>query len=42
MTDLFKAKMKESGVEISNAICEHFDLLVLEYDVIKVQGINLR
>jgi len=41
MTDLFKAKMKESGVEVSNAICEHFDLSRAQmYDVIRVQGIK--
>jgi len=41
MTDLFKAKMKESGIEVSNAICEHFDLSRSEmYDVIRVQEIK--
>lgn len=41
MTDLFKAKMLESGVEISNSICEHFDLSRAEmYDVIRVGEIK--
>ena len=41
MTDLFKAKMKESGIEVSNAVCEHFDLSRSEmYDVIRIQGIK--
>ena len=41
MTDLFKAKMAESGVEVSNRLCEHFDLSRAEmFDVIKVSGIK--
>jgi len=41
MTDLFKAKMAESGVEVSNRLCEHFDLSRAEmYDVVKVSGIK--
>ena len=41
MTDLFKAKMKESGIEVSNAICEHFKLSRTElYDVIRVDEIK--
>ena len=41
MTDLFKAKMKESGVEVSNALCEHFDHSRAElYDIVRVSGIQ--
>jgi len=41
MTDLFKAKMAESGIVVSNRLCEHFDLSRSEmFDVIKVSGIK--
>ena len=41
MTDLFKAKMAESGVVISNRLCEHFDMSRAEmYDVVKISGIK--
>jgi nitrite reductase (NADH) large subunit len=41
MTDLFKEKMKESGVEVSKAICEHFDLSRSEmYEVVRATGIR--
>ncbi|MGJ8656351.1 MAG: nitrite reductase large subunit NirB [Akkermansiaceae bacterium] len=41
MTDLFKAKMKESGIVVSNRLCEHFDLSRAEmYDVVKVSSIR--
>ena len=41
VTDLFKAKMKESGVEVSNAICEHFDMTRQEmYQIVRATGIN--
>jgi len=41
MTDLFKEKMKESGVEVSKAICEHFDLSRTEmYEVVRATGIR--
>lgn len=41
MTDLFKAKMKESGVEVSSALCEHFSLSRVEmYGVVRVQGLR--
>lgn len=41
MTDLFKAKMAESGVVVSNRLCEHFDLSRAEmYDVVKVSSIK--
>jgi len=41
MTDLFKAKMKESGVEVSDRLCEHFDLSRKEmYSVIRATGIK--
>ena len=41
MTDLFKAKMKESGIEVSNALCEHFDLSRTEmYEVVRATGIR--
>ncbi|SHJ98810.1 assimilatory nitrite reductase (NAD(P)H) large subunit precursor [Rubritalea squalenifaciens DSM 18772] len=41
LTDLFKAKMKESGVEVSNNLCEHFahsrtDL----YQIVRATGIT--
>ena len=41
MTDLFKAKMKESGIEVSNALCEHFALSRTEmYAIVQVSGIR--
>ncbi|MFC4994494.1 nitrite reductase large subunit NirB [Rubritalea tangerina] len=41
MTDLFKTKMKESGVEVSDRLCEHFDLSRKEmYQVVRATGIR--
>ena len=41
MTNLYKAKMKSSGIEVSSSLCEHFTLSRAEmYDVIRVQGIQ--
>ncbi|MCL2932844.1 MAG: nitrite reductase large subunit NirB [Trichodesmium sp. MAG_R03] len=41
VTSLFKAKMKEAGVQISNALCEHFDMTRQEmYQIIRVTGIR--
>ncbi|MGJ8673343.1 nitrite reductase large subunit NirB [Rubritalea sp.] len=41
MTDLFKAKMRESGVEVSDRICEHFDHSRKEiYQIVRATGIQ--
>ena len=41
VTDLFKHKMKEAGVEVSNALCEHFDMTRQEmYQVVRATGIK--
>ncbi|MEO1857079.1 MAG: nitrite reductase large subunit NirB [Rubritalea sp.] len=41
MTDLFKQKMRESGVEVSDRLCEHFDLSRTEmYQVVRATGIK--
>ncbi|MCH2204801.1 MAG: nitrite reductase large subunit NirB [Lentisphaerales bacterium] len=41
VTDLFKHKMKESGVEVSNALCEHFDMTRQEmYQTVRATGIR--
>ena len=41
VTDLFKHKMKEAGVEVSNAICEHFDMTRQEmYQIVRATSIR--
>lgn len=41
MTDLFKQKMRESGVEVSDRLCEHFDLSRKQmYQVVRATGIR--
>lgn len=41
MTDIFKAKMKENGVVVSNRLCEHFDHSRTElYQIIRATGIQ--
>ena len=41
MTDLFKQKMRESGVEVSDRLCEHFDLSRKQmYQVVRATGIK--
>jgi len=41
MTDLFKAKMKDMGMEVNNHLCEHFEMSRAElYNVVRVTGIK--
>jgi nitrite reductase (NADH) large subunit len=41
VTDLFKHKMAEDGVEVSNALCEHFDMSRSEmYQIVRATGIT--
>lgn len=41
VTDLFKAKLKEAGIEVNNNVCEHFDMTRQEmYQTIRVTGIQ--
>lgn len=41
LTDLFKYKMAQDGIEVSNALCEHFELSRAEmYQVVRATGIN--
>lgn len=41
MTDLFKQKMRESGVVVSDRLCEHFDLSRKQmYQVVRATGIQ--
>ncbi|MCH2176457.1 MAG: nitrite reductase large subunit NirB [Lentisphaeria bacterium] len=41
VTDLLKYKLKEAGVEVSNALCEHFDFSRTEmYEIIRATGIK--
>jgi nitrite reductase (NADH) large subunit len=41
LTDLFKHQMAESGVEVSNALCEHFDMSRSEmYELVRKTGID--
>ena len=41
MTDLFKQKMRESGAEVSDRLCEHFDLSRKQmYQVVRATGIK--
>ena len=41
VTDLFKAKMKEAGVEVNNSVCEHFEMSRQDmYQTIRATGIT--
>ena len=41
LTDLYQYKMAQDGVEVSNALCEHFDLSRSEmYQVVRATGIS--
>lgn len=41
VTDLFKAKMKEAGVEVNNNVCEHFPMSRQDmYQIIRATGIT--
>ncbi|WP_372880943.1 nitrite reductase large subunit NirB [Psychromonas sp.] len=41
LTDLFKYKMAQDGIEVSNALCEHFELSREEmYQVVRATGIK--
>ena len=41
ITDLFKQKMRESGAEVSDRLCEHFDLSRKQmYQVVRATGIK--
>ena len=41
VTDLFKAKMKEAGVEVNNNVCEHFEMSRQDmYQIIRATGIS--
>ena len=41
LTDLFKHQMAESGIEVSNALCDHFDMSRSEmYDLVRKTGID--
>ena len=41
VTDLFKAKMKEAGVEVNNNVCEHFEMSRQDmYQTIRATGIT--
>ena len=41
VTDLYKAKMKEAGVEVNNNVCEHFEMSRQDmYQTIRATGIT--
>jgi len=41
LTDLYQYKMAQDGIEVSNALCEHFELSREEmYQVVRATGIN--